>query len=361
MKVAIVHDFLVRYWWAEKLVQCFGEVFPDAPIYTLFYDEKKMWWFFNWKKVITSSLQWFYNFIWWRYSLLLPLMPKAIEEFDFSEYDLVISSSSAFSHWIITDTKTKHISYVHSPMRWAWDYYFKFQEERKFWSFIRFIFSIVIHKIRIWDFIAKDRADVILSASKLIQKRIKKFWQKDSVVVYPFVDDQFKPIEKPSKDYYLVVSQLVPYKKIDQIIEAFNSLWERLIVVWAWGEKGNLKKLAKKNIEFVWAKYWGELLHYYQNAKAFIFSSVDDFGITPLESMACWVPVIAYAEGGVLETVIDWKTWYFYKEQTWSSLLHCLSTVDLGKIKKEDCTKRAGEFGKERFKREILNKLVISN
>lgn len=361
MKVAIVHDFITRYWWAEKLVQCFSDIFPNSTIYTLFYDKEKMWKFFEWKNIITSSLQKYYDIIWWKYTLLLPFMPKAIEEFDFSEYDFVISSSSAFSHWIITDTKTKHISYIHSPMRWAWDYYFKFQEERGFWFFTKLIFSFIIHKIRIWDFIAKDRPDLILSASNLIQKRIKKFWQKDSITIYPFVDDCFKPIENPTKDYYLVVSQLVPYKKINQIIEAFNSFWESLIIVWTWLEENSLKKLSNKNIKFVWAKYWNELLKYFQNAKAFIFSSVDDFGITPIESMACWVPVIAYAEWWVLETVIDWKTWYFYKEQTWSSLLNCLISVDLNKIKSEDCINRAKEFSKERFKKEILENIERLN
>lgn len=359
MKVAIVHDFLVRYWWAEKLVQCFAAMFPQASIYTLFYNEKKMWDFFKWKKIITSSLQKIYNFFWWSYVFLLPFMPKAIEEFDFSEYDLVISSSSAFSHWIITDTKTKHISYVHSPMRWAWDYYFKFQEERGFWIFMKAIFTFIIHKIRIWDFIAKDRADKIIAASGLIKNRIKKFWQKDSVVIYPFVDDVFQPIENPTKDYYLVVSQLVPYKKVDQIIEAFNVFWKKLIIVWTWCEEEKLKKIAKWNIEFLWAKYWDELLKFYQNAKAFIFASIDDFGITPLESMACWVPVIAFAWGWVLETVIDWKTWFFYHDQTSLALLECLKKVNLDSIKKEDCVDRAGEFGKERFKDQILWQVKI--
>ena len=173
-------------------------------------------------------------------------MPKAIEEFDFSEYDLVISSSAAFSHWIITDTSTKHITYVHSPMRWVWDYYFNFQRERGFGWLKKLFFSLITHNVRMWDYVSWWRADKILVASKLIKKRVKKFWKQDSEVVYPFVDTKcFYPIDNPAKDYYLVVSQLVPYKKIDQIIGAFAVYWKKLIIVWTWSQESQLKALIK--------------------------------------------------------------------------------------------------------------------
>lgn len=362
MKVALVHDFLVRYWWAEKVLQCFCEMFPEAKIYTLFYDEKIMWKFFPKDKIITSSLQRCYKLFLWKYTFLLSKMPKAIEEFDFSGYDLVISSSSAFSHWIITDTDTKHISYVHSPMRWAWDYYFEFQKERNFWFFKKILFANKIHKLRIWDFITKDRPDKIIAVSALIQNRIKKYWQKESEIIYPFVDiENFYPYSKditcPISNYYLVVSQLVPYKKIDQIIEAFNQFWEKLIIVWSWCEEAKLKKIAKDNIEFVWAKYWKDLLEYYQNAKAFIFAWIDDFWITPIEAMACAVPVIAIKKWAVTETVIEWKTWFFYENQDSESLLKCLKGSNLDSISKEDCVNRAKEFSKERFVEEISKEI----
>lgn len=387
MKVAIVHDFLVRYWWAEKLVQTFSEMFPNAPIYTLFFDEKKMWNFFPKEKVKTSSLQKMYRLCFWRYTSLLPFMPRAIEEFDFSWYDLVISSSAAFSHWIITNPETKHICYVHSPMRWAWDYFFEFQKERWFWKVKKWFFRNQISKIREWDQISSWRPDKIIAASNLIKNRIKKYWRKDSEVIYPFVElNKFKVplaikntdlkesikvknnISKKDKQilnpyslalspeqllslqpYHLVVSQLVPYKKIDEIIKAFNKLWEKLLIVWEWIERKKLEKLAKENIEFLWPKYWDELIELYQNAKSFIFAWIDDFGITPIEAMACWIPVIAINKWWAKETVINWKTWFFFEEQTWESIFNCLRNSDIWKIKPENCRKRAEEFSKEIF------------
>ena len=378
MKVAIVHDFLVRFWGAEKLVQTFSEMFPEAPIFTLFYNEKKMWKFFPREKIRTSSLQKIYNWSFWRYTHLLPWMPSAIEEFDFSEFDLVLSSSAAFSHWIITNPETKHVCYVHAPMRWAWDYFFKYPKEKNFSPLKKFFFERTTSKIREWDFISASRPDVLLAASKDVQKRIKKFWRRDSKVVYPFVElEKFKEkgerkkvkgkLEKTKNplpftlysSYYLVVSQLVPYKKIDQIIKAFNlfsslsNKWEKLVIVWEWQEREKLEKMANSNIEFVWPKYWEELVSFYQNAKAFVFAWIDDFWITPIEALACWVPVIALEEGWVKETVVEWKTWFFYQGQSSDSILNCLKKSDLSKIKSENCRARTVEFSKEKFVKEV--------
>jgi len=358
MKVAIVHDFTVRYWWAEKLVQEFSKMYPDAPIFTLFFDEKRMWKFFPKERIITSSLQKLYNLSFWKYTHLLPFMSKAIEEFDFSEYDLVISSSSAFSHWIITNPKTKHICYVHSPMRWAWDYFFEFQKERWFWAIKKHFFRKQIHKIREWDFISSWRPDKIISASKMIKKRVEKYWKKESDVIYPFVDiEEFKPIKNSKKDYYLVVSQLVPYKKVDEIIKAFNKFWEKLIIIWEWIERKKLEKLAKWNIKFLWTKYWDELIWFFQNAKAFIFAWIDDFWMTPIESMACWIPIISINKWWAKETVIDWKTWFFFEKQTGKSILKCLQNSDISKIKIEDCRNRAEEFSREIFVEKIKKEI----
>jgi len=175
-KIAIVHDFLVRFWWAEKIVKTFSEMFPDAKIFTLFYDEKKMWKFFPKEKVITSSLQKFYNLSFWKYTHFFWMMSKAIEEFDFSDYDIVISSSSAFSKWVITNQDTFHLSYVHAPMRYIRDYFFKYPEEKRMWFVKRFLFKKMTSKIREWDFVSAQRPDKIICPSQDVQKRIKKFW-----------------------------------------------------------------------------------------------------------------------------------------------------------------------------------------
>lgn len=357
-KIAIVHDFLVRFWWAEQIVKNFAENFPNAKIFTLFYDEKKMWKFFKNKTIHTSSLQKFYKMSFWKYTHLLPFMSEAIEEFDFSKYDLVFSSSAAFSHWIITNPETKHISYVHAPARWAWDYYFKFSKEKKMWFLKKFLFSKMISKFREWDFIASFRPDINLAASKDVQKRIQKFWKKDSTVVYPFADlKNFTPIKNPTKDYFLVVSQLVAYKKIDEIIKAFNKFWKKLLIVWEWPEKKNLEKFAGKNIEFVGWKNWKDLEKIYQNAKAFVFAWIDDFWITPIESMACGVPVVAFFWWGAKETILDWETWYFFHEQNSISLLKVLETKNLEKLSWKDCIKQAEKFSKEKFVKNILREI----
>jgi len=354
-KIAIVHDFLVRFWWAEKLVKNFSENFPDAKIFTLFYDEKNMWKFFPKEKIVTSSLQKFYNLSFWKYTHLFWMMPKAIEEFDFSDFDIVISSSSAFSKWVITNPETFHLSYVHAPMRYSWDYFFKYPKEKKIWFLQKYFFKKMTSKIREWDFISAQRPDKIICPSEDVQKRIEKFWWRESEIIYPFVEiEKFLPIENPTKDYFLVVSQLVPYKKIDQIVEAFNEFWEKLIVVWSWPERNYLKKIAKSNIEFVWAKHWDELVKYYQNAKAFIFASIDDFWITPIEAMSCWIPVLAISEWWVLETVINWKTWFFYNWQKSENILKALEKNDFSKIKKDDCINQAKKFSKKIFEEKIF-------
>lgn len=360
MKVALVHDFLVRYWGAEKVLLCLSSMFPEAPIFTLFYDKAKMGAFFGHLRINTSSIQRFYNLSLGRYTHLLWMMPGAIEEFDFWGYDLVISSSAAFSHGIITNPETFHLTYVHSPMRWAWDYFHRFPKERWFGNLKTYFFSNSIHSIRQWDYVSAWRADRIIVASKVIQDRVKKFWNKDSQVVYPFYDDdQFTPIKNPSKDYYLVVSQLVPYKKIDQIVQAFNKFWQRLIIVWTGIEEQKLKKIAKSNIEFKWNLFWNDVLKCFQNAKGFIFAGIDDFGITPVEAMGVWVPVLAFRGWWVTETVIEWETWYFYEEQSSDSLLNLLQNANINQISPKRCSERAKEFSRARFVSEI--RLIIAN
>jgi len=192
----------------------------------------------------------------------------------------------------------------------------------------------------------------------MIKKRVEKYWKKESDVIYPFVDiEEFKPIKNSKKDYYLVVSQLVPYKKVDEIIKAFNKFWEKLIIIWEWIERKKLEKLAKWNIKFLWTKYWDELIWFFQNAKAFIFAWIDDFWMTPIESMACWIPIISINKWWAKETVIDWKTWFFFEKQTGKSILKCLQNSDISKIKIEDCRNRAEEFSREIFVEKIKKEI----
>ncbi|MCD5382717.1 glycosyltransferase [Candidatus Gracilibacteria bacterium] len=379
-KIAIVHDFLVRFGGAERLVQNFSENFPDAKIFTLFYDEKKIGKFFPKEKIITSSLQKFYNLSFGKYTHLFGLMPKAIEEFDFTGYDVVISSSSAFSKGVITNPETFHLSYVHAPMRYIWDYFFRYPAEKKMGFLKKFFFEKMASKMREWDFVSAQRSDKIICPSKDVQKRIKKFWGRDSEIIFPFVEiEKFSPpVANSARKNFLVVSQLVPYKKIDQIILAFQQFSEKfsdekLIIVGDGPEKTSLENLAKKvfgenfgkNIEFVGAKFGDDLVKFYQGAKLFIFAGIDDFGITPIESMACGVPVLAIGKGGVLETVVEGETGFFYDEQKVEKILEKLFFLQeknflegekFSELQKKS-VEQAKKFSKKIFEEKILSEL----
>lgn len=390
MKIAIVHDFLVRFGGAEKLVQAWAERFPDAPIYTLFFDYKKMSKhipkgnFPSVKaRIRTSYLQKWYRLSGGRYTWMLALMPKAIESFDLAEFDQILSSSAAFSHGIITNIEQKHVCYVHSPMRWAWDWHFNFMKERKMGALSRAVFRWICKRLRQWDVASAGRPDVLLAASSVIKERISKYWRQESSVLHPFVDlDVFKisknfnvgkPItgddqildqkSKNSKEYYLVVSQLVPYKKIELAIEACGELGLNLKVVGDGMARNDLAKVANKftseedkkfktsKVEFLGAKYGQELVEIFQNAKGFIFPSVDDFGMAPVEAMACGISVIAFRDGGALDWMKDGETGLFFEEQNVKSLKKALEKFENSqklKISKEKIREHAKNFSKEK-------------
>ncbi len=359
-KIAIVHDFLVRYGGAEALVKAWAEEFPEAPIFTLFYDEKKMEQFFPKERIKTSYLQKWYNLT-KRYTWMLPFMPMAIESFDLSEYDIILSSSSAFSHGVLTNYQQKHISYVHSPMRWAWDWHFEFMKERKMGFIKKWFFQKIVSKIRLWDEITAIRPDMILSASTAIQKRIKKYWCRDSEVVFPFADlERFNITnKKQGKSYFLVVAQLVPYKKIEIAIRACEELGLPLKIVGEGISRKSLEEISGDHTEFLGAKYGDELVEIMQNAKAFLFPSVDDFGITPVEAMACGVPVIAYKKGGALDTIKEGFSGVFFEEQNAESLKKVLKETNFDKFDSQKIRKVAEVFSKrkhlESIKTCILN------
>ena len=369
-KIAIVHDFTVRYGGAEALVKSWMDEYPEASLFTLFYDEKKMGKFFSKERVKTSYLQKWYTLT-KRYTWMLPFMPKAIESFDLSEYDIILSSSAAFSHGLKVSDNQKHICYVHSPMRWAWDWHFEFIKERKMGSFTRFIFQWMIHKIRIWDEKVANRPTTLLAASTEIQKRIEKYWRRDSQVVFPFADtDRFimsnlkkdvssslhakenlwgAQIKAANKNgYFLVVSQLVPYKKIEIAIQVCEELGLSLKIVGGGVQEEYLKTFAGENTEFLGSKYGYELVAIMQGARAFLFPGVDDFGITPVEAMACGVPVVAYKKAGALDTVKPNVSGVFFEEQSVESLKDILKRTDFDIFDPQKIREVAEQFSKEK-------------
>src|SRR3990167_7329465 len=327
MKIAFVHEYLNQFGGAERVLQVLCAMFPNAPIYTLFYDANATGKVFEGREIRTSFLQKipFIN----QYHYFFPLlMPLAVEQFDFSEFDLVISISASFAKGVITKPKTRHICYCLTPPRFLWDDSQKFVEEFKYPSLIKKVLPPLISYLRLWDREASYRVDEFWSISNFIKGRIKKYYLRDSKLIYPPVNTDKFYVSKNISNYFFIVGRLVSYKRFDVVIEAFNKLGWSLKVAGVGPELKRLKKLAKNNIEFLGLISDDKLAKLYSECKAFIFPQEEDFGITPLEAMASGRPVIAFRGGGAMETIIEGKTGIFFNQQTSEALEECLKTFD---------------------------------
>lgn len=357
MKVALVHELLTMRGGAEKVLEVLAEMFPEALIYTLLYDEKLFGKTFPPSRVRPSRLQsgsWLTkNHHWY-----LEYFPGAVEAWDFSEFDLVISSSSAFTHGILTNGKPKHLCYVQSPARYLWDRTHDVLNRagKGPLGFVRKpMLSRLFHKLRIWDSEAAERPDVLIAPSKEIQRRIELYWRRESEVIYPPIEDfWFTPIpeSRSLSPYFLIVSTLVPYKRIEFAIEACNQLKLPLIIAGDGPHRSALQKIAGPTIKFLGFQSQEKLKELYANATATIFPGDEDFGLVPLESMACGTPVIAFKSGGALETVNE-KTGVFFEEPSWASLATVLKTFDASKFHPDTCRTHAEHFSQKKFEEKI--------
>lgn len=359
MKIAIVHDYLTKIGGAEKVLLTLRELYPSAPIFTLLYDKEGTNNLFesNDCTVIASSLNKYPGFLRRRPKLFLPKISSAIEEFDLSDYDVVISLSSAVSHGVLTKPSTLHISYCFSPARYAWDWYHEYMHENNIGFGIKGLYvRNLIHKLRIWDRLAAHRVDAWIAQSVTVQKRIKKYYQADSYIIYPPTDvNAFKPTDSKPDDYLLIISRLEPYKKIDLAIEACNKLKRKLVIIGKGSDELRLKSLASEYITFLGWQTNEEVRHHMSSAYAFIFPGEEDFGLTPIESMASGRPVIAYNKGGVTESVIAGKTGVFFNESTSDSLAKAIHELDsiYQNIDPKLCREQAEKFSKDMFKTNI--------
>ncbi len=360
MKVALAHDYLREYGGAERVLEALHEMFPMAPVFTAYVNLEAMGEngkrFKDWK-IIPS---WFQKMPFGN-RLLSPFRifgPMMFESFDLSEYDLVISSSSAthLAKAVITKPETLHISYIHTPPRFLYGYVTSFNYKKHWWT--RIGGEIINHFMRIYDFEVSQRPDILVANSKNIQKRIQKFYRRDSVVIYPPIDLSELSLKKTKQDYFLVLNRLVRGKGTEVIVEAATKLDIPLKVAGTGPELNNLKTKAGKNIEFLGWVSDSERVKLLQNAKALIVASEDeDFGITSIEAQAVGTPVIAPASGGFLETVVDGKTGLLYGgsghvvEEDLTAALKKFNSAD---FKGEDLRKNAEKFSKEKFKKEIL-------
>lgn len=348
MKIALAHEMLVKLGGAERVVKTLTDLFPKAPLYTLLHDEKTTDDWFEKTNVKTSELQkWAKRGVPHRF--LLPFMPKATEQLDFNHYDTVISSSSAFMHGIKTAKKTKHICYVHSPMRYAWDYTHRYMENYS--PLMRYLISRELHRIRQWDFHTASNPDLLIANSEHVRKRINKYWRKDAQVIYPPVDvKRFTPT-KNHEDYFLIVSALTPFKRIDLAIKTFNKIKRRLIIIGEGAQKKALQSMAGETIEFKDYQNDHSVRDYLEHCRAFIFPGEEDFGITPVEAMAAGKPVLAYGVGGVTESVQPGISGEFFYEPTPQSLENGLTTLIINEKNYDEKKIRAiaEKFSKEIF------------
>jgi len=358
MKKALVHDWFSVYAGAEKCVESFTNIWDDFEVYSLidFLDDKDRDIILKGKKAHTSFIQKLPKAK-TKYRNYLPLFPFAIEQFDLSKYDVILSSSHAVAKGVLTHSNQLHISYVHTPIRYAWDLYHQYLKESGLdKGFKGILAKYFLHKIRIWDISTVNRVDYYIANSHYIAKRIKKVYGKEATVIYPPVDvDKFELCEK-KEDYYFTVSRMVPYKKIDLIVETFSKMPDKKLIVGGTGpDMDKIKKLAGNNIEFLGFVDDNELIGYMKKAKAFVFAAEEDFGIVPVEAQACGTPVICLGKGGTKETVIDGITGVHFQEQNIIDLTNAIekleniyNTLDFNKIREHSM-----KFSKIRFEEEI--------
>lgn len=372
MKVAIIHDWLINPGGAERVLESIIELFPDSDIFTLidFLDEKDRS-FLKGKTIKTSFLQKL-PFVKNKYPYYLFLMPYAIEQFDLSSYDLILSSSHAVAKGVITSPNQIHISYIYTPIRYLWDMYHRYLDNLNLKNgFKGIIVKIIFHFMRNWDFRSSQSIDFLIAISHFVQKRIFKYYRRESHIIYPPVNIKKFKTDENKDDFYVTVSRIVQNKNIKLIVETFTLMPDKKIFIIGDGpELNSLKKSASNNIVFLGKQEDDVVIQYLQKAKAFVFASEEDFGIAPLEAQACGTPVIALEKGGSKETIIgldnENPTGVFFKDETPESLKKAIHIFEenIKKITVLNCRKNAERFSSENFKNEFkryVEKIVKEN
>ena len=359
MKLALVNDWLTsEIGGGEKVIQSLNELF-EPPLFTLVHNPKVLQKLGLHKNEVHSSFLQKMPFAKKKYRNYFPLFPLAVEGFDLADYDVVVSCSHSVAKGVLTNIDQFHLCYCYTPVRYAWDLHHQYLNDLK--GIKKKLAKLFLHYIRSWDVHSANRVDLFVGISNFVAKRINKIYGKPAEVIYPPVNTDYFSLEKKKEDYYVTASRMVPYKKIDLIVEAFSKMPEKkLVVIGNGAEFKKVKSKATKNVELLGAQSNESLKLHLQRAKAFIFAAVEDFGILPVEAQSCGTPVIAYGRGAVLETVIKDKTGLFYEQQSPESLIDAIKKFE----KREDLFDpekihlHARSFDTKRFQENFRNLLT---
>lgn len=358
MRVALVHDYLVQHGGAERVLAVFADMFPKAPLFTLVYDKEAMRGAFEERDIRTSFLQ---RIPWAKrnHRLFPVLMPLAIEQFDFRDFDLVISDSSSYAKGIITGPQTLHVCYMHTPMRYAWDDCHKYVEDFGFPRFVKRMVPFFMSPVRLWDQVSASRPDCIIANSRFVAGRILKYYRRSAAVIHPPVDAGAFGILPPSErgDYFLMVGRLIAYKRHDIAIRAFNELQLPLKIIGRGPEYHRLKKLAGPTIEFLGRVSDAELPRYYSACRAFIFPQEEDFGIVAFEAFASGRPLIAFRGGDIPEHLEDGKMGIFFDRQTVDDVVTAVRTFRDADYDPDFIRQKALAFDRSIFKKKMQSYL----
>jgi glycosyltransferase involved in cell wall biosynthesis len=351
MRVALAHDYLNQNGGAEKVLEHLHALYPDAPIYTSMYDPKVMPRSYRSWDIRPSFMQRL-PFVTTRHQAYLMVYPIAFESFDLSEYDVVISNSSAFCKGVVTGPNTLHISYCLTPMRWVWNYR-AYVERERLGGMARMLLPPLISYLRIWDAGASSRVDRYVAISRAVSSRIKKYYRRDSEIIYPPVDTHWFPNACPRGDYYMTVGRLAPYQRKDLVVEAFRELGLPVKIVGDGRDRARLEARATPNVEILGRVDDDTLRELYANCRGYLFPGEEDFGIAPVEAQAAGKPVIAYAAGGALDTVIDGETGVHFSRQTPQALVDAVRRAESISFDSERIRQHAARFGADVFRQQF--------
>lgn len=355
LKIALVHDWLTGMRGGEKVLEAVCEMFPDADLFTLLHNRGSVSPLIENRKIVTSFIDNLPGKA-TRYRHYLPLFPTAIEQLNFKGYDLILSTSHCVAKGVRTPPNALHISYLHTPMRYVWDMYEDYFGADKTGWLSRKIIPFFANYLRMWDVTSANRVDHFLANSAHVGRRIAKYYRRPSTVIHPPVDTSQFPLSTQSGDFYLMITALVPYKKVDLAIRAFNNNGKPLHIVGSGPEKAALQKLAGSNVRFFDWVSDAELRQFAAECKALIFPGEEDFGIVPVEVQSCGKPVIALARGGALETVIGFDgnnegrcSGIFFDEHSESALQNAIQQFESLKWNAEFIHQHAQQFAKAQF------------